>query len=316
MFRSIETGTWDDPKVLELPSPSKLLFVYLFTNRHSHLSGIYYLSDAIVLDELGGKKEKLCGYPIDTLWDTLSTSSLAWRDKKLQMVFVKNMFKYQGQGEKHYQSAAKHIRTLHGTELINKFIEVYPRIKTFGIEHFQIGYPIGYPPVLTSTHLYSPQSVKEQEQEQEQEKEKNTTSAEAFDASTQDDLLQFSALCLSDPDLFSEMPCVGKKTTFEVTKTYILEMKPLFPGVDIEREVLRAKGWLINNPKHRKTHDGMTRFLNSWFGRAQDGLKGVGDGSKGIFQSGRTNTGRDPLGSPKFEPEPGQVPGWARKGQK
>jgi len=55
-----------------------------------------------------------------------------------------------------------------------------------------------------------------------------------------------------------------------VTKSYIAEMAPLYPGIDIQSEILRAKGWLLNNPKKRKTDRGMTSFLGRWFTKEQD----------------------------------------------
>ncbi len=71
-------------------------------------------------------------------------------------------------------------------------------------------------------------------------------------------------------DVFTELPCTGKTQSWPVTKSYIAEMAPLYPGIDIQSEILRAKGWLLNNPTRRKTSAGMTRFLGSWFAREQD----------------------------------------------
>jgi hypothetical protein len=73
---------------------------------------------------------------------------------------------------------------------------------------------------------------------------------------------------------FTELPCKGKRKVFLVSKAYIEEMKPLYPGVDIERETLLAKGWLLNNPKRGKTHDGMTGYLGRWFAKAQNSGNG------------------------------------------
>lgn len=74
-------------------------------------------------------------------------------------------------------------------------------------------------------------------------------------------------------DVFTDLPCTGKTQSWPVTKSYIAEMAPLYPGIDIEAEILRAKGWLLNNPQKRKTAVGMTRFLGSWFAREQDKVR-------------------------------------------
>lgn len=74
---------------------------------------------------------------------------------------------------------------------------------------------------------------------------------------------------------FTELPCTGPSKIFKVEKSYIEEMKPLYPGVDIEKETLLAKAWLINNPTHQKTYRGMKSFLGRWYARSQN--KGNGN---------------------------------------
>jgi len=71
-------------------------------------------------------------------------------------------------------------------------------------------------------------------------------------------------------DVFCEMPCTGKHKKYLIEKSYIASMKQIYPGVDVEAETLRSKGWLINNPKKQKTYDGITRFLGSWYSRVQN----------------------------------------------
>ena len=86
---------------------------------------------------------------------------------------------------------------------------------------------------------------------------------------------------LSAEDIFTEIPCSGSSHQFQVSKTYILQMKELYPGIDVETETLHAKAWCINNPLKRKTNSGIPRFLGSWYTKAQNGSNGNGRG----FQS-------------------------------
>lgn len=79
-------------------------------------------------------------------------------------------------------------------------------------------------------------------------------------------------------EIFTDLPCVGKIKIFHVTKAYIQEMKNLYPGIDIEAETLRAKGWLINNPRKGKTHRGMTRYLGGWYSNEQNRVRGKNNG--------------------------------------
>lgn len=141
MYRTIDTALWDDPKVKALPPDAKLLFVYLITNRHTHVSGIYYLPLSLQAHETGLKPARL-----DTLWHTLS--GLAVMDTPSEVVWVKKMLDRQGPGAKNDLSAARQLATLHNCRLIADFLQFYA--------HRHIPYAIPHPTVV----------VQEQEQEQ------------------------------------------------------------------------------------------------------------------------------------------------------
>ena len=117
MYRTLDCGWSDDPKVRSLPRDGKLLFIYLISNRLSHVSGIYYLPDALVQHALG-----LPARALDTLWDTLSEAELVLRDTAREIVFVQSMMKIQGRGEKNFRAAAYHLATLHKSPLIKDFL--------------------------------------------------------------------------------------------------------------------------------------------------------------------------------------------------
>jgi hypothetical protein len=126
MYRTIDVKLWNDPKVRKLAPIGKLVFVYLVTNPHAHLSGIYHLPRPTVIYELGIKNPEL-----DRVYDTLSRLGMAGFDMENDVVWVKNMLHYQGKGEKHYRSAAYHLEDLHNSILIKDFLEKYPQIKEF-----------------------------------------------------------------------------------------------------------------------------------------------------------------------------------------
>lgn len=148
MYRVIETSTWADPRVKQLDPEGKLLFLYLITNSHAHVGGIYYLPDVLIRLETGIKRKKL-----DTLWDTLSQLGLTCRDRASEVVWVVNMLRYQGRGEKIKLSVEKHLRTLHDSPLVQQFIAHY---RDWGI---------AAPDTLSHTPSHRV-SVQEQEQEE------------------------------------------------------------------------------------------------------------------------------------------------------
>ena len=63
------------------------------------------------------------------------------------------------------------------------------------------------------------------------------------------------------------------------------EWRAVFPGVDIEQEVNRARQWLIDNPRRRKTCSGMLKFLNTWLTKAQNDGRTAGNRSGGGGQA-------------------------------
>jgi hypothetical protein len=163
MYRTIDTACWTDPKVKELTPDGKLLFLYLITNDHSHMTGIYHLPLSYAAHETGLKRREL-----DTLCHTLSRVGLAHYDRVFEVVWVVKMFDRQARGQKNATAAAAHLATLHKCPLIEDFLHYY--------SHRQIPYAIPYAIGYTAV------SVKEQEQEQEQdqkqEQEENQDAAE------------------------------------------------------------------------------------------------------------------------------------------
>lgn len=132
MYRIVDTGTWDDPKVVRLDRDAKLVWVYLLSNRMSHVSGIYYLPDVVLPKHLKVPKKKL-----PEIWRQLAHTPssdirpLALRDDDLEIVFVIKMFERQGKGQNLLISAARHIETLHASPLIGVFLETYPQVEQY-----------------------------------------------------------------------------------------------------------------------------------------------------------------------------------------
>lgn len=65
-----------------------------------------------------------------------------------------------------------------------------------------------------------------------------------------------------------------------LTKGKIDELAPLYPAVDVLQELRKMQGWLLGNPRHRKTENGIMRFVTAWLGRAQDGERTQASDSK------------------------------------
>lgn len=57
---------------------------------------------------------------------------------------------------------------------------------------------------------------------------------------------------------------------FPVSAAMVSEFSGLYPAVDVMQELRNMRGWLLNNPKNRKTAGGIRRFINAWLSREQD----------------------------------------------
>ena len=127
MYRKIEVQFWTDPKIKAIGGAARYLMLYLITNPHTHVSGIYYLPKAFVAHETGIELSEL-----DTLYDTLSGAGLAkFSPDTDDVVWVVNMFRHQGPGPKLYRSAAKHLDTLHRCSLTEAFCLAYPEVQEY-----------------------------------------------------------------------------------------------------------------------------------------------------------------------------------------
>lgn len=144
MYRTIDAALWSDPKIKKLSPEGKLFFLYLVTNSHTHVSGFYYLPLELAQIETGLRMKD-----VNTLCHTLFQSGLCGFDSERSLVWVRNMMRYQGRGDKACQSAAHHVlEDLHRSPLIRDFLKEYPEVAAkLPVEFVEslIPHTIGYP---------------------------------------------------------------------------------------------------------------------------------------------------------------------------
>jgi hypothetical protein len=247
MYRTIDTAFWTDPKVRSLPSDAKLLFLYLVTNTHTHVGGIYYLPDVVIVHETG-----LAAGVLDTLWDRVSSAGLVRRDPESEVLWVKNMLRYQGYGEKIFRSVAKHIATLHNCPLVNDFLAFYPQVARFVSDRVSLGYS-------------ESGSIWLQEQEQEQDIEEESANADSCPETAEPS----SGPNEPEPALLT-FAVDGNTKTWDLTASAVAKLQSAFPSLDILAEARKAAAWINASPTRRKTARGMPRFLFGWMSRAQE----------------------------------------------
>ena len=262
MYRTIDARFWSDPKVRKLSPHEKLLFLYLITNSHTHVSGIYNLPIATMVYELGVTKS-IIGYGIDTL----SAQKLVMFDQETDVVWVVKMLEYQGCGDKSNRAAAYHLfEDLHNCALTSEFLRVYPQVESHVKPDWRIRYRY---PICAETQRATPKQEQEQEQEQEMNK-----SGELGDA----DSPPSASIVLT-------FPCASGKQWF-LTSEKLKQYGESFPAVNVLAECRKALQWCRDNPKKIKTFEGMPKFLGSWLGRVQDRGGGTFGRSNGQLFAG------------------------------
>src|SRR5437773_1856864 len=117
MYRMIDVSLWTDPKLHKLSANERYVFVYLITNPHSHVSGIYYLAEPTASFELG-----LSETEFSHCLDGLAQADLVAFDTETHVVWVKNMLRYQSWNPSCDSSSARHLKNLHKSFLINSFL--------------------------------------------------------------------------------------------------------------------------------------------------------------------------------------------------
>lgn len=62
-------------------------------------------------------------------------------------------------------------------------------------------------------------------------------------------------------------------TEFRISEQTVSELSDLYPAVDVPQQLRNMRGWLLANPKNRKTNSGIMRFVNSWLSREQNSAR-------------------------------------------
>ena len=62
-------------------------------------------------------------------------------------------------------------------------------------------------------------------------------------------------------------------TEYPVFERQVEELTALYPAVDVPQQLRNMRGWLLANPKNRKTKSGIMRFVNSWLSREQNSAR-------------------------------------------
>jgi len=250
LFWTGETGRF----IRSCGHEAQVIALYLLTSPGSNMIGLYYLPMVVLCHETGSPFEGA-----SKALRRLSEGGFAHYDERSETVWVVEMARFQvGEKLKRDDNRVKGIQ---------KELEQYRKSPFFlgFYGRYEKDFHLAPLPEMEapSKPLASPfegpsEPLRSQEQEQEQEQEKD-----------------LAPRCPTSPPAagVAPLPCVGLGDggrEFTPTEAQVAEWREAFPGIDVLTEIRKAGVWLKANPKRRKTAGGMSRFLVSWLGRAQD----------------------------------------------
>jgi len=115
-YRQIHTQIWTDNWFLELAPDEKLLFIYLFSNDKSSLSGLYEIHDKLISFETGMRMSR-----INTILNKFAESGKVYAQDGL--IWIVNMQKYHTYKNESVKTRIEaDIKAIPDCELKNKFL--------------------------------------------------------------------------------------------------------------------------------------------------------------------------------------------------
>ena len=237
-----ETG-----KALRGDQAAQVLAVYLMTSPHSSMTGVYHCPILYMAHETGMDKEGAS----KTL-QRLIDGGFCEYDEASETVFVVRMAAYQisetlNPGDKRVIGLKRDLQKMPEGRIKSRFLEVYGSA-------FHLLDEVKKP----STFQAPSKPLRSQDQDQDQDQEQKETSCAEQQA---DSAPPVNAVITLPTNTGEEYP---------VTQEFIDEMQGLYPAVDALEQLRKIRGWLMTNPKKRKTKAGMARFVNTWLGKEQD----------------------------------------------
>lgn len=73
-------------------------------------------------------------------------------------------------------------------------------------------------------------------------------------------------------------------TEFGISEEKVSEFSDLYPAVDVTQQLRNMRGWLLANPKNRKTNSGIMRFVTAWLSREQNSARKENAQSRPAYQ--------------------------------
>jgi hypothetical protein len=273
-------------KIKQFSLATRLIAVYLISNPHCTMLGIYYLPIPFIAHELGIPLEEA-----SEGLENLCEIGFCSYDAASEYVWVHDMALSQlGQALKPNDNRVKCINDLYHALPELPFIDTF--FETYHIPLCLEKKPKGLlrPYQGASKPLLSQEQEQEQEQKQEKDQKQEPYQEQDVDdggAPSNDGLPSSNALknlpinhfltidvkkMLSEGSLVDEgIPCIPLRAgqSFSPLRSQITRWQTIYPAIDVLQELRQLAAWNEANPTERKTGFQVLRHINAWLAKEQ-----------------------------------------------
>lgn len=242
-------------QIRKLGVETQLVAMYLLTNPHCNMIGIYYLPIVYISHETG--------IPIEgasKALQSLCDIQFCQYDDHSEYVWVHEMAFFQIGAEldpkdKRVKGINEAYAALPNLPFIKDFYEKY--CEAFHLEICRENAKKFNPIEGASKPLASQEQEQEQEQKQEQEQEQEQGSATSLRSAA-----PVENFVLTIP--------LKNNFDFPIHTSMIDEWQQLYPAIDVLQTLRNICGWNQGNPQKRKTERGILKHIHGWLAKEQE----------------------------------------------
>ena len=241
-------------QIRKLGVETQLVAMYLLTNPHCNMIGVYYLPIVYIAHETG--------LPIEgasKALQSLCDINFCQYDEHSEYVWVHEMAFFQIGGEldpkdKRVKGIAEAYSSLPNLPFLRDFYEKY--YNAFHLESCRENEKETNPIEGASESLASQEQEQELEQEQEQEQEQEGSATSLRSAAPVENFV------LTIP--------LKNNFDFPIRTSMINEWQQLYPAIDVLQTLRHICGWNQGNPQKRKTDRGILKHIHGWLAKEQE----------------------------------------------
>jgi hypothetical protein len=119
-YRKIFIRIWADEKFQTLSNDAKILWFYIISCPHGHLSGLFVVDKLYIMGDLRWNSRRL-----NRAFAEISASGMIIYDEKARLILIKNVLKYDPiTNENQAKHVIKHLASLPNSLLISEFCKI------------------------------------------------------------------------------------------------------------------------------------------------------------------------------------------------